>query len=66
MPESWYRSLKKDEQSEEIPFIQQIFSPFAKRGIYEIYQSWTAIEQESYSFASPLEAQAQKTYSEME
>lgn len=34
--------------------------------MYEIYQSWTAIEQESYSFASPLEAQAQKTYSEME
>lgn len=103
LTKSWYRSLKKDEQSEGIPFILWIFSPFgqysvtdnsdksgnwpaidlcwnylfsfflffflsstAKRGIYEIYQSWTAIEQESYSFASPLEAQAQKRYCEME
>lgn len=36
------------------------------RGLYEFYQSWTAIEQESYSFASPLEAQAQKTYYDIE
>lgn len=41
-------------------------SSAAKRGIYELYLSWTAAEQGSYSFASPLEAQAQKLYCEME
>lgn len=37
-----------------------------KRGIYELYQGWTAAEQGSHSFASPLKAQAQKLYCEME
>lgn len=53
----------------EINFFFSFFfllSNKAMRGLYEFYQSWTAIEQESYSFASPLEAQAQKTYYDIE
>lgn len=41
-------------------------SSAAKRGICELYQGWTAAEQGSHSFASALEAQAQKLYCEME